>query len=199
MPIEWERKLRTLFVRKKLTNDQKWIETSFIKIFRKILTDEETKWNSFFLSDESNLLISISFDKRQRSWKSAKRLAQVSSSSQRTSSIACHCLCDSSWSYSYYSFSVDLLSIEMVSHCWIFSLLIEYIQGKASEKERHLRFIMYSFIIEGNRRINRVRTRYGFEPLEESSLVLVNLSMTYPIVKVLLPLRIGLSLFSRHG
>ncbi len=50
------------------------------------------------------------------------------------------------------------------------------------------------FFIEGNKKINRVRTRYGFQPLDESSLVLVNLSMTYAIVKILLPLRIGLSL-----
>ena len=50
------------------------------------------------------------------------------------------------------------------------------------------------FVLEGNKTINRVRTRYGFEPLDESSLVLVNLSMTYAIVKILLPLRIGLSL-----
>lgn len=50
------------------------------------------------------------------------------------------------------------------------------------------------FLTEGNKKINRVRTRYGFEPLDESSMVLVNLSMTYAIVKILLPLRIGLSL-----
>jgi len=50
------------------------------------------------------------------------------------------------------------------------------------------------YFIEGNKKINRVRTRYGFQPLDESSLVLVNLSMTYAIVKILLPLRIGLSL-----
>ncbi len=50
------------------------------------------------------------------------------------------------------------------------------------------------FILDGNKKINRVRIRYCFEPLDESSLVLVNLSMTYSIVKILLPLRIGLSL-----
>ncbi|CAF1062674.1 unnamed protein product [Adineta steineri] len=54
--------------------------------------------------------------------------------------------------------------------------------------------IPIEYIQEGNKKINRVRTRYGFEPLDESSMVLVNLSMTYAIVKVLLPLRIGLSL-----
>ncbi|CAF0859048.1 unnamed protein product [Adineta steineri] len=54
--------------------------------------------------------------------------------------------------------------------------------------------IPIEYIQEGNKKINRVRTRYGFEPLDESSMVLVNLSMTYAIVKILLPLRIGLSL-----
>ncbi|CAF0859323.1 unnamed protein product [Adineta ricciae] len=54
--------------------------------------------------------------------------------------------------------------------------------------------IPIEYIQEGNKKINRVRTRYGFEPLDESSMVLVNLSMTYAIVKLLLPLRIGLSL-----
>jgi hypothetical protein len=49
--------------------------------------------------------------------------------------------------------------------------------------------------LEGNQRVNRLRTRYGFEPLDCSSRVLVNLSMTYGIVKLLLPLRIGLSVW----
>jgi len=53
---------------------------------------------------------------------------------------------------------------------------------------------LFFLFLEGNKKINRVRTRYGFKPLDESSLILVNLSMTYAIVKILLPLRIGLSL-----
>ena len=48
--------------------------------------------------------------------------------------------------------------------------------------------------LEGNKKINRIRKYYGFDELDESSLVLVNLSMTYAIVKLLLPLRIALSL-----
>jgi hypothetical protein len=54
--------------------------------------------------------------------------------------------------------------------------------------------LFFVFFLEGNKKINRVRTRYGFDPLDESSMVLVNLSMTYAIVKLILPLRIGLSL-----
>lgn len=57
------------------------------------------------------------------------------------------------------------------------------------------RKLIFSFVVlEGNKKINCVRTYYGFNPLDESSLVLVNLWMTYAIVKILLPLRIGLSL-----
>lgn len=56
------------------------------------------------------------------------------------------------------------------------------------------KFLFSSSFSEGNRRINKIRTRYGFKELDSSSLVLVHLSMTYGIVKLLLPLRIGLSL-----
>lgn len=48
---------------------------------------------------------------------------------------------------------------------------------------------------EGNDKINRIRKYYGFEAYDNSSLVLVNLSITYAIVKVLLPLRIGLCVY----
>ncbi len=54
--------------------------------------------------------------------------------------------------------------------------------------------LFFWIFLEGNKKINRVRNRYGFESLDESSLVLVNLSMTYAIVKLILPLRIGLCL-----
>lgn len=50
------------------------------------------------------------------------------------------------------------------------------------------------FFLEGNRKINRVQRYYGFEPMDQSSLVFVHWSMKSAIVKLLLPLRIGLSL-----
>ncbi|KAI8332872.1 hypothetical protein BC941DRAFT_380971 [Chlamydoabsidia padenii] len=48
-------------------------------------------------------------------------------------------------------------------------------------------------IHEGNRIVNKVRTRYGYEPLEADNRAMVNLATTYAIVKILLPLRIGAS------
>ena len=71
-------------------------------------------------------------------------------------------------------------------------LPMKYIQGQISSSSS---FVQYLSLSEGNRRVNRFRTRYGYEPLDESSLFFVNLSLTYALVKVLLPVRIALSLF----
>ncbi|ORZ24692.1 hypothetical protein BCR42DRAFT_317234 [Absidia repens] len=49
-------------------------------------------------------------------------------------------------------------------------------------------------IHEGNRIVNKVRTRYGYEPLDVGNRAMINLATTYAIVKVMLPLRIGASL-----
>ncbi|CAF0749722.1 unnamed protein product [Didymodactylos carnosus] len=51
------------------------------------------------------------------------------------------------------------------------------------------------YIEEGYRFISRVRQRYGYSSLDPGNPVLLNLSLTYGIVKLLLPLRIGLSLY----
>jgi len=98
---------------------------------------------------------------------------------------------------------IDRLKERPASHVTAFAILHEvtailpfpliYFPLKWSRIGQYLP-IPIEYIQEGNKKINRVRTRYGFEPLDESSLVLVNLSMTYAIVKLLLPLRIGLSL-----
>ena len=73
-------------------------------------------------------------------------------------------------------------------------IAVQYLQG-----ENFLLFSMRIFLnflssvfLEGNEKINRLRTRYGFHPLDNCSLILINLSM---IVRILLPFRIGLSLF----
>ncbi|CAO3611975.1 unnamed protein product [Cunninghamella blakesleeana] len=47
---------------------------------------------------------------------------------------------------------------------------------------------------EGNRIVNKVRVRYGYEPLESDNRTMVYLATTYGIVKILLPLRIGASI-----
>ncbi|CAF1432556.1 unnamed protein product [Rotaria magnacalcarata] len=98
---------------------------------------------------------------------------------------------------------VDRLKERPASHITAFAILHEltaiipfpliYFPLKWSYVGKFLP-IPIEYIQEGNKKINRIRTRYGFKPLDESSLVLVNLSMTYAIVKLILPLRIGLSL-----
>ncbi|KAG0174919.1 hypothetical protein DFQ28_003656 [Apophysomyces sp. BC1034] len=45
-------------------------------------------------------------------------------------------------------------------------------------------------VAEGNRIMNKLRTRYGYEPLEPQNRVMVNLATTYAIVKVLMPVRV---------
>ena len=39
-------------------------------------------------------------------------------------------------------------------------------------------------VVEGNRIMSKVRTRYGYEPLEADSRVMVNLATSYAVVKV---------------
>ncbi|KAG2220543.1 hypothetical protein INT45_004149 [Circinella minor] len=48
-------------------------------------------------------------------------------------------------------------------------------------------------VAEGNRIMSKVRTRYGYEPLEADSRVMVNLATSYAVVKAMLPLRIAAS------
>ncbi|CAF1077114.1 unnamed protein product [Rotaria sordida] len=97
---------------------------------------------------------------------------------------------------------VDRLKERPASHITAFAILHEitailpfpfiYFPLKWSRLGEYIP-IPTEYIQEGNRKINRIRTRYGLKPLDESSLVLINLSITYAIVKLILPLRIGLS------
>ncbi|SAM09213.1 hypothetical protein [Absidia glauca] len=48
-------------------------------------------------------------------------------------------------------------------------------------------------IHQGNRIVNKVRVRNGFEALEPDNRAMVHLATTYAIVKILVPLRIGAS------
>ncbi|ORX59623.1 hypothetical protein DM01DRAFT_1333087 [Hesseltinella vesiculosa] len=48
-------------------------------------------------------------------------------------------------------------------------------------------------LTEGNKIINKVRGRYGYEPLAQDDQTMVHLAVTYAIVKAMLPLRIGVS------
>ncbi|KAI9264287.1 hypothetical protein BDA99DRAFT_508917 [Phascolomyces articulosus] len=48
-------------------------------------------------------------------------------------------------------------------------------------------------VAEGNRIMSKVRTRYGYEPLDSDSQVMVNLATSYAVVKAMLPLRIAAS------
>ncbi|KAI9498368.1 hypothetical protein BDB00DRAFT_881252 [Zychaea mexicana] len=48
-------------------------------------------------------------------------------------------------------------------------------------------------VAEGNRIMSKVRTRYGYEPLDPDSRVMVNLATSYAVVKAMLPLRIAAS------
>ncbi|KAI9274196.1 hypothetical protein BY458DRAFT_533104 [Sporodiniella umbellata] len=47
-----------------------------------------------------------------------------------------------------------------------------------------------TYIQEGNKFINRVRVRYGYENLEPNDRTMVNLVSSYCIIKVLLPVRL---------
>ncbi|KAI8069239.1 hypothetical protein BC940DRAFT_237261 [Gongronella butleri] len=46
---------------------------------------------------------------------------------------------------------------------------------------------------EGNRFVNKVRVRYGYEALDDDNQAMIHLAITYAIVKAMLPLRIGAS------
>ncbi|CAO3664209.1 unnamed protein product [Umbelopsis ramanniana] len=48
-------------------------------------------------------------------------------------------------------------------------------------------------ITEGNRVISKMRTKYGYEPLDPNSRVMVNMVASYAVVKAILPLRIAAS------
>ncbi|KAI9031736.1 hypothetical protein CLU79DRAFT_694295 [Phycomyces nitens] len=48
-------------------------------------------------------------------------------------------------------------------------------------------------ITEGNRFISKVRTHYGYEPLDPQSRVMINLATTYAAVKLMMPLRLAAS------
>ncbi|KAI8370589.1 uncharacterized protein BYT42DRAFT_548830 [Radiomyces spectabilis] len=50
-------------------------------------------------------------------------------------------------------------------------------------------------VAEGNRFINKVRVRYGYDPLDLNNPTMVNLTATYAIVKLLMPARIAASAF----
>ncbi|KAI9281248.1 hypothetical protein BC943DRAFT_330016 [Umbelopsis sp. AD052] len=48
-------------------------------------------------------------------------------------------------------------------------------------------------ITEGNRVISKMRTKYGYEPLDPNSRVMLNMVASYAVVKAFLPLRIAAS------
>ncbi|KAI8981583.1 hypothetical protein BDB01DRAFT_724004 [Pilobolus umbonatus] len=50
-----------------------------------------------------------------------------------------------------------------------------------------------SFVVEGNKAINKIRKYYGYESLESDNKVMMHLVTTYCVVKALLPLRIAAS------
>ncbi|CAM0139067.1 hypothetical protein VKS41_003623 [Umbelopsis sp. WA50703] len=49
------------------------------------------------------------------------------------------------------------------------------------------------YIAEGNRVVSKMRTKYGYEPLDPNSRAMINMVASYAVVKALLPLRIAAS------
>ncbi|KAH8552170.1 hypothetical protein BGW37DRAFT_490901 [Umbelopsis sp. PMI_123] len=48
-------------------------------------------------------------------------------------------------------------------------------------------------ITEGNRVVSKMRTKYGYEPLDPNSRAMVNMVAAYAVVKAILPLRVAAS------
>ncbi|KAI9323563.1 hypothetical protein BX666DRAFT_1846928 [Dichotomocladium elegans] len=57
----------------------------------------------------------------------------------------------------------------------------------------HIPLLPDTAVAEGNRIMSKVRTRYGYEPLDPNSRTMVNLATAYAVVKVLMPLRVAAS------
>lgn len=98
--------------------------------------------------------------------------------------------------------SLNLAKQRPASHITAFAILHEltaiipfaviYFPVKWCQISSHIP-LSKDLIQEGNKRINRVRTYFSLPELDENSTVLIDLSITYGLVKLALPARLALS------